>query len=136
MTGITLADQLEWVSEVIIRFKLSALQTGLDSCREMQRAKNLGVAVVGRFKAGKSSLLNHLACRSVLPVGAVPVTGIITRLGYGELEHGVVRFLSGRLEEIMPDRVGEFVSEQQNPKNIKGVAEVELCSHRFGDLRR
>ena len=47
----------------------------------------IGVAVLGRFKAGKSSFLNDFLGRGILPVG-VPVTAVVTEIRYGAREQG------------------------------------------------
>ena len=41
---------------------------------------------MGRFKAGKSSFLNHFTNRSILPVGVVPVTAVVTEIRFGPVE--------------------------------------------------
>jgi ribosome biogenesis GTPase A len=43
----------------------------------------MDVAVLGQFKAGKSSFINSLPGQDVVPVGVVPVTTVVTRLRYG-----------------------------------------------------
>jgi predicted GTPase len=58
-------------------------------------AQRLEVAVVGEFKRGKSSLINALVGREVLPVGALPLTAVPTVLERGE-EGLVVEFADGR----------------------------------------
>jgi ribosome biogenesis GTPase A len=54
------------------------------------------VACVGQFKRGKSTLLNALVARAVLPTGVVPVTSAVTILRYGGEEGARVFFASGR----------------------------------------
>lgn len=40
----------------------------------------IDVAVVGQFKTGKSSLINSLLGKAVIPTGFLPVTSVITRV--------------------------------------------------------
>jgi Dynamin family len=84
------------------------------------------VACVGQFKRGKSSLLNALVARAVLPVGVVPVTSVVTVLRYGERLEARVRFGSGDWKDVALGSIGEFVSEAENPENQKGVSGVEV----------
>jgi GTP-binding protein EngB required for normal cell division len=84
------------------------------------------VACVGQFKRGKSTLLNALLGRSILSTGVVPVTAAVTVLRYGAALAAHVRFADGRRLQVDPSRLGEFVSEAENPENHKGVAAVEM----------
>ncbi len=84
------------------------------------------VACVGQFKRGKSTLLNALLGRSILPTGVVPVTSAVTVLRHGPQLSARVSFADGRSENIAAGRIGEFVTEAENPENRKGVAAVEV----------
>lgn len=118
---------LERVSEWINRLGLHALRPQVEACaRYLNAHDGVDVAILGRFKAGKSSFLNHLLGRPVLPIGVVPLTAVITRLRYGEPERMEVRYLDGRLEEAPIADIGRYVDEKQNPNNTKGVASVTV----------
>jgi len=91
--------------------------------------KHLGVvdvAVPGQFKAGKSSLLNSLPGKNLLPVDGLPVTAVITRIGFGTSDKMTVHRVTGKGEELPVDRIAEFGTERQNPGNEKQVSLVEL----------
>ena len=45
-----------------------------------------GLAFVGEFSRGKSTLINHLLGRDILPVGAKPTTGTLVSIVAGETE--------------------------------------------------
>jgi GTP-binding protein EngB required for normal cell division len=119
--------------------KLANLRPQISACRSLlHNGDSLDVAVFGRFKSGKSSLLNHIAGRDVLPIGVVPLTAVITRLRYGKMVRAEVRFLDGRAREIPIGEVDLYVSERENPDNKRRVAavDIELPSlERFDPLR-
>jgi GTP-binding protein EngB required for normal cell division len=117
---------LDAAAELIERYELSPLNSLLASCRSAQSQAEVSVAVVGRFKAGKSSFLNHLLNRSLLPVGVVPVTAVIVEIRYGPTERATVHFLDGRFQEVPVDRVAPFISERENPANAKGVSIITV----------
>ncbi len=120
------SQALDLAGELIARYKIAALEDFLESCRAFARERILNIAVFGRFKAGKSSFLNHLLGKPVLPVGVIPVTSVITQIEFGAREAAEVRFLDGRVESISPAQVGDFVSEAINPGNVKQVALVHI----------
>jgi GTP-binding protein EngB required for normal cell division len=116
--------RVDWIAD---RFRLTGLVPQIRACRDRLRGnEDLDVAVFGRFKAGKSSFLNHLACTSVLPAGVTPVTAVITHLRFGPVERAEVRYLDGRTEEIPLADVVSYVGEEQNPDNVKRVATVAI----------
>jgi predicted GTPase len=84
------------------------------------------VACVGQFKRGKSTLLNALVGERVLPAGIVPVTTVPTVLRYGRRRSARVRTSRGGWEEADPDALEEYVSEERNPENEKGIEAVEV----------
>jgi len=84
------------------------------------------VACVGQFKRGKSTLLNALIGKSILPSGIVPVTAIPTILRFGERYAARVRLIRGEWAEIAVDEIEQYVSEKKNPQNRKGVAGIEV----------
>ncbi|MGQ9635694.1 MAG: dynamin family protein [Bryobacteraceae bacterium] len=117
---------LEFAAELARRYDLSSLRPILESCRSFARQDTLNVAVFGRFKAGKSSFLNCLIRRELLPVGVIPVTSVITEIGYGPRERAWVHYAGGVTEEIAVDTIPEFVDENLNPENRKKVASVQV----------
>jgi hypothetical protein len=83
-------------------------------------------ACVGQFKRGKSTLLNAIVRQPVLPVGVVPVTAVVTVVRHGEAPLARVRFAAGGWQEIATSDLAQYVTEEQNPENRKGVASVEV----------
>src|SRR6202162_1659050 len=84
------------------------------------------VACVGQFKRGKSTLLNALVGETILPVGVVPVTSVVTVLSHAGPRAPRVRFESGQWQEIDPSDLASYVSETENPENRKGVLAAEV----------
>lgn len=126
MSTIAVDRALAAASKVAERFGIGTAAGRIDVCRRAMARQLLEVAVWGRFKAGKSSLLNALAGKSVLPTGVVPVTAVLTSLRHGPRESARVRLLNGREEAIPLERIGDFVTEERNPHNAKGAAEISI----------
>jgi GTP-binding protein EngB required for normal cell division len=118
-----LRQALDVASEIAGQYQISSLESLLASCRSSLSQSEIAVAVVGRFKAGKSSFLNHFVGRPVLPVGVVPVTTVVTEIRYGAKERAEVRFLDGHVQEVPIETIGAYISERENPENLK-LAEI------------
>ena len=109
--------------DIAARYKISALSGLLAAVRAATAQDLISVAVLGRFKAGKSSFLNHLIGRGVsgpLPVGVVPVTAAVTEIRYGVRECARVYHKDGRDLEVPLDHIGVYTSEKENPENTRG----------------
>lgn len=103
------------------RYELSSLTPLLASVRSAVSQHEVSVAVVGRFKAGKSSFLNHFTNRSILPVGVVPVTAVVTEIRFGPVQKAAVHFMDGRVDKLAVESISQYVSERENPENTKRV---------------
>jgi hypothetical protein len=94
----TVAPVLEWALATLAEAaRLVGVAEVADLAAETAgrlQALRLEVAVVGEFKRGKSSLINALIGREVLPVGVLPLTAVPTVLEQGE-ESLVVSYLDG-----------------------------------------
>ena len=119
-------DALDTVDALCKRHEISALEDFLESCRTFAQEKTLNIAVLGRFKAGKSSFLNHLLGRPLLPIGVIPVTSAVTEIQWGPHERAEILFADGHRDQVPVDRIGDFISESQNPENSKHVARVRV----------
>jgi predicted GTPase len=108
---------------------LAALGTGEDreqiaALRDRLAASRLRVLVAGEAKRGKSTLINALLGRPVLPSGVTPLTAVATTVRCGEDSHVEVRFGDGHEEKHPLDALGDLVTERGNPRNRRGIAAV------------
>lgn len=113
---------------------LSVGLLGVGASRNLAAARarlaedRFNLVVLGEFKRGKSSLINALLNRDVLPTGVVPLTSVVTAIGAGERDRLLVRFADGREQERPVDELADYVTEERNPGNGRGVelARLEL----------
>jgi len=108
---------------------LAALGTDRDreqlaALRDRLAAARLRVLVAGEAKRGKSTLINALLGRPVLPSGVTPLTAVVTTVRYGADSRAEVRFGDGHLEKYPLAALGDLVTERGNPRNRRGIAAV------------
>ena len=106
-----------------------------EELREKLVSNSFNLVVLGQFKRGKTSLINALLGMDILPVAVVPLTSIATILTYGEALRVKVHFNDGRVSEIKPESLSDYVTEKGNPKNVKDVSKVVVTypSHYLKD---
>jgi GTP-binding protein EngB required for normal cell division len=118
---------MEEIRSVCADFGLDSVKKTLQSVINFtSQNQYLDIAVLGQFKAGKSSFLNGFINKNLLPAGSIPVTSVITRTRYGLAEKATVTLIDGGSKEIPVDEIQDYVSESGNPENIKNVLLVDI----------
>jgi len=84
------------------------------------------LVVFGEFKRGKSTFINSLLGRAILPTAVIPLTSIVTIVRYGEDDHALLAFHDGRQQQISLDELPAYITETENPHNRKRVTRVEV----------
>lgn len=128
----TAASDVEGAARLLC---LAALGEELGTSRVVDEARELAarvsegrfyVACIGQFKRGKSTLINALIGEPILPVGFIPVTAVPTVIRFGERRRARIQARDGSWREIPVVELEQYVSEEHNPQNSKGVGGVEV----------
>ncbi len=91
---INLLDKtLSTVIDLPITKQNTFLVKRLTNLKERLKKNEFQLVVLGQFKRGKTTLINALLGKNVLPTAIVPLTSIITILKYGEKVNLTVVFL-------------------------------------------
>lgn len=122
---MAVADELTRTLQALRQMASSEQRSAAETLLRRAADRRLRVVVAGEAKRGKSTLLNRLLGRELLPTGVLPVTAISTLVRPGEKDELRVAYRDGRVERYGLDRLGEFVSERANPNNRLGVDTVE-----------
>jgi ribosome biogenesis GTPase A len=101
-------------------------RAALAELRGRLRERRLRVLVAGEAKRGKSTMINALLGRAVLPVGVTPLTALATTVRYGREERVHAVFRDGRSEGFPLPALHDLVTERGNPGNCRGLASVTV----------
>ncbi|NLI83763.1 MAG: hypothetical protein GX443_19085 [Deltaproteobacteria bacterium] len=82
------------------------------------------LVILGQFKRGKSTFINALLGKDILPTAIVPLTSVVTILRYGPELRVEVQYQDDRRETVALSQIASLITERENPKNVKGVKEV------------
>lgn len=119
-------DRLLRIASLAEQFNNDEIRDDARSAAERIAEGRFYVACMGQVKRGKSTLLNALIGKPVLPAGVVPVTSVPTVLRFGERYGARLRLKSGEWTEVALADIEEYVSETGNPENKKEVAGLEI----------
>jgi GTP-binding protein EngB required for normal cell division len=120
-------QSLRTVLDLCSKYSIVSLNRQIEACEKMLlQSPPIDVAILGQFKAGKSSFINSLIGKSILPVGVIPVTTVITRLQFGKEGRAVIRFFDGKVSKVDMSDIHTFTSEAENPSNKKNVEVVDI----------
>ena len=85
------------------------------------------LAVIGQFSRGKTTLMNALLGHAYLPMGALPMTSVVTTVRYGSRARALVRSQAHGLPvEIPVSEVARFVARGSADRTRMQVASVEV----------
>lgn len=118
---------MEKIKEITRDFQIVSLDRQISVCEGLlKESPIIDVAILGQFKAGKSSFINSIIGKNVLPVGAIPVTTVITRIQYGPRENATVTFYDKKKIQVDLDKIEDYISESKNTANQKNVEVVDI----------
>lgn len=100
--------------------------TTLQGLAQRVRRHEFRLAVAGQFKRGKSTVINALLGRTVLPADVLPLTSVPTLVGHGPEDRVSVVLQMGTTLSIPLENLPEFATETQNPGNVRGVQHISV----------
>ncbi len=103
-----------------------SLSSEIEELNEKLRSEKFYLVILGLFKRGKSSFINALLQDNVVPSGVVPLTSIITLIEYAGENKAEIYFEDNHKEITSLSNVKEFIAEEKNPHNQKGVYKVVI----------
>ena len=90
-------------------------------------ADTFQLAVVGQFSRGKTTLMNALLGGPYLPMGALPMTSVITTVRYGSRPKAIVRRrASGLGAEVPLAQVAEYIAQASVTRAEHQVVSAEV----------
>ncbi len=86
--------------------------------KQIRRARYpMEVAITGQFSSGKSTFLNALLSKNILPTGITPVTSKVNFINYGEEYKLKITYYSGAQEYAPIEAIAEFTDQRKHDMN-------------------
>lgn len=125
-----LPDLIEETAKLLKSYELSSFAEEIQALLKEVERRLFSVAVVGEFSKGKSTFINNLFGRSILPVSNLPTTAMLTRIRYNEKEAIVVIDPKSKMKKTLPleEKSWDGLVADMNGNDPNGVAFVGLNS--------
>ncbi len=123
-TVIDITGDLKKLKEYSERLKLVGNTAAIDRVIQKLAADTFDVAVVGEFKRGKSTLINALLEKAVLPTDVIPTTATLNKVTYSVTPFVEIEYHDGRKEKINIDYLNDYVTKltpesEEKAKTVK-----------------
>ena len=83
----------------------------IDEIMKKAAADSFDVAVVGEFRRGKSTLINALLGKDILPSDVLPTTATLNRVTYGITPFVKIEYKDGTTENIETEQLSDYVTK-------------------------
>lgn len=110
-TVIDLTGDLKKILEFSRRMNLDGNVAAVEDVLKRLAEDTFSVAIVGEFKRGKSTLINALLEKDVLPTDVVPTTATINRVAYSVTPFVRIEYNDGKTEDIEIEKLNDYVTK-------------------------
>ena len=106
---------------ILLDDKMSASKELIEKLSSLHvRAKEpMKVAITGQFSSGKSTFLNALLSKNILPTGITPVTSKVNYIKYGDELKIKIKYVDGREEFQSVEHIAKFTDQRGEVEEIE-----------------
>ncbi|MBF0544122.1 MAG: dynamin family protein [Candidatus Riflebacteria bacterium] len=115
---------LDETKSIIEKAEFKDLLPKLDNIFEKLSEERFYISVIGEIKRGKSTLINAMVGKEILPKAATICTAALTILRYGRSPTAKIKYQSGLEENVQIEELKNVVTKK-NPK-VAEIAFVEI----------
>lgn len=98
----------------------------LDAVKEKMQNHSFSVGIMGEFKRGKSTVINAMLGKEVLPADILPCSATLNQIKWDAKPHAEVRFKDGSAKEVSIDDLADYVTKltETSERNAANVDEA------------
>ena len=107
--------------ETLTKEDADTIDDRLLSVKEHLLSNCFNLVILGQFKRGKTTLINSLIGKEILPSSVVPLTSVVTILKHSNEMNCHIFMQDGGEKNVRLEELTDYITEKGNPKNIKDV---------------
>jgi len=121
-----LVGDLKTLKEYSERLNLSGSVESIDNALKKLAEDSFDIAIIGEFNRGKSTLINALIGKDVLPMDVLPTTATLNRITYNIAPYVHVNFKDGREDDVDIENLKGYVTKltDESSEMAKSIDEV------------
>lgn len=112
-------DSLSQLQEYSDFLSLNNTSKSIRDTIEKVADEHFEVAIVGEFKRGKSTLINALLGKEILPADVLPATATLNRVTYSQTPYVIVEYKNGSCERVAIDQLENYVTKLSYESEMK-----------------
>lgn len=115
---------LERMETICGQLGMEEKQKSLAAARRKMASHKFAVGILGEFKRGKSTVINSLLEKEIVPADVVPTSATMNRITYDLTPHAEVIMKNGSVRNIQVDQLSDYVTKLDEEKEAT-AANVE-----------
>jgi len=115
---------LTQMSRLCGQLELEECQRTIEASRHKLTSHKFSVGIMGEFKRGKSTVINALLGREIMPADILPCSATMNRVTYDLQPHAQVIKNDGSVIEVPVDEIADYVTKT-NDENAKRAEMVD-----------
>ena len=114
------------ISKICEQLELEENQKAVECSRNKLTSHKFSVGIMGEFKRGKSTVINALLGKEIMPADILPATATMNRVTYDLQPHAQIIKNDGTTFEISVDEIADYVTKinDENAKRAEMVDEA------------
>lgn len=130
-----LLDRLGKIECLSIKYQLNDVSEKIDLAIKDILDEHFSVVVIGDFSRGKSTFINSLLEKNVLPSSKQPTTAVLNKIVYSKKPYYIIRYKNGTSKTISEDEFLEIKAQSELDDNL--ISKLKgLTQSKIDDLKK